>query len=53
MNDAPYDPAVAGPFRSASQPNTYGEFLDDGGIVSVLAGDPGFDRALLYVFTSL
>ena len=53
MNDAPYDPAVAGPFRSASQPNTYGEFLDDGGVVSVLARDPEFDRVLLYVFTSL
>ncbi|TWF79580.1 hypothetical protein FHX44_115513 [Pseudonocardia hierapolitana] len=53
LNDAPYDPAVAGPFRSASQPNTYGEFLDDGGTVSVLASDPEFDRALLYVFTSL
>lgn len=53
MNDAPYDPAVAGPFRSASQPNTYGEFLDDGGVVSVLARDPEFDRVLLYMFTSL
>ncbi|GAA5121266.1 ETEC_3214 domain-containing protein [Pseudonocardia adelaidensis] len=52
LNDATYDPGVAAPFRSASQPDTYGEFLDDGGVVSVLAGDAEFDRGLLYVFTS-
>jgi hypothetical protein len=53
LNDSPFDPSVAGPFRAASQPNTFGEFLDDGGVVATLARDAQFDQMLLYVFTSL
>lgn len=52
LNDAPYDPGVAEPFRAASQPDTYGEFVDGGGVLAELARDPEFDRVLLYVFTS-
>jgi hypothetical protein len=50
--DAPYDAEVARPFRSASQPNTFGQFVDDGGVLAELAGDAEFDRVLLYTFTS-
>jgi hypothetical protein len=53
LNDAPVDPEVAKPFRSKSRPNTFGEFIDDGGVVSKLARDAEFDRGLLYLFTSL
>jgi hypothetical protein len=52
QGDAPYDPAVASRFRSASQPNTFGQFVDDGGVLAGLAGDAEFDRDLLYTFTS-
>jgi hypothetical protein len=52
LNDAPYDPAVAAPFRSRSQPDTFGEFVDDGGAVSVLVRDAEFTRVLLYTFAS-
>jgi hypothetical protein len=53
LNDAPYNAAVASRFRSASQPNTFGQFVDDGGVLADLAGDAEFDRVLLYTFTSL
>jgi hypothetical protein len=53
LNEATYDAGVAGPFRSKSRPNTFGEFVDDGGIVSVLAGEAELARALLYLFTSV
>ena len=52
LNEAPYDADLAEPFRSESSPNTFGEFLDDGGVVSVLARDAEFHRVLLYLFTS-
>lgn len=51
-DDAPYDSAVASRFRSRSQPNTFGQFVDDGGVLANLAGDAEFDRELLYTFTS-
>jgi hypothetical protein len=51
LNEAPYDSQVAEPFRSNSRPNTFGEFLDDGGIVSQLARAAEFNRVLLFTFT--
>jgi len=53
LNEASYDAEVAGPFRSKSRPNTFGEFIDDRGVVSTLARDAEFDRLLLYRFTAL
>jgi hypothetical protein len=52
LNEAPYDSHAAEPFRSNSRPNTFGEFLDDGGIVSQLARDAEFNRVLLFTFTA-
>ncbi len=34
-------------------PNTFGEFVDDGAAISVLAWNAVFDGMLLYLFTSL
>lgn len=53
LSETSYDAEVSAPFRSESRPNTFGEFIDDGGVVSVLARDAEFDRVLLYQFTSL
>lgn len=53
LNEGSYDAEVAEPFRSHSRPNTFGEFVDDGGLVSTLARDAEFNRVLLYVFTSV
>ena len=50
--DAPYDPQVAAPFRSASQPDTFGEFVDGGGVVSVLAREASFTQVLLHTLPS-
>jgi hypothetical protein len=52
LDEAPYDAAVASRFRSASQPNTFGQFVDDGGVLAGLASDAEFDRVLLYTSTS-
>ncbi|HLU55878.1 MAG TPA: ETEC_3214 domain-containing protein [Pseudonocardia sp.] len=48
----PLDPAVAEPFRVTSMPDTFGEYVDDGGVVSRMASDAGFTRVLLYLFTT-
>jgi hypothetical protein len=53
LNDAAYDSSVAMSFRSSSRPNTFGEFVDDGELVSMLARDTEQDRAFLYMFTSV
>ena len=52
LNDASYDADVAEPFRSNSRPNTFGEFVDDGGVVSGLARDAELDQVFLDQFTS-
>lgn len=52
LNEAPYNAELARAFRSMSRPNTFGEFVDDGGVVSVMARDAESDRVLLYSFTS-
>lgn len=50
LNNKPFDARVADRFRSRSRPTTFGEFNDDGGIVSRMAGDAENDRVLLYEF---
>jgi hypothetical protein len=53
LNETSFDAEIARPFRSRSYPNTFGEFVDDGEVVSKLAGNAEFHRVLLYSFTSL
>ena len=53
VSGRPPDPAVLTSFRSASTPNTYGEFRDDGGYVSTLVREAGDVIPLLFVGTEL
>lgn len=53
IQERPYDPAVLTRFRSATTPNTYGEFRDDGGYVGQLVHDARELITLLYVGTEL
>ena len=51
LNEAPFDAEVARRFRSESWPNTFGEFVDDGTVASLIGRDAEFDRVLLYTVT--
>ena len=53
LNDASYDAGWPGGSGGSRGPNTFGEFVDDGAAISVLARNAVFDRMLLYLFTSL